>query len=94
MINTARGPIIDESALVTLLDTNHLSSVGLDVYEREPTVHPSLLKNEKTLLLPHMGTYTVETQVAMELLTIQNVKSAVVEGKGLVTPVGEQRDMK
>ena len=61
VVNTARGAIIDEAALAEALDSGHVSAVGLDVYENEPKIHPALVKNDRAFLLPHVGTYTVET---------------------------------
>lgn len=89
IVNTARGPIIDEAALVRNLESGRVYSVGLDVYEQEPKVHPGLLSNPNAVLLPHIGTVTVDTQKRMEVLVIDNVKSAVA-GKGLLTQVPEQ----
>ena len=63
LINTARGPIINEEALVEALDSGKLFSAGLDVFEEEPKIHPKLVENDKVFLLPHIGTATVETQV-------------------------------
>jgi glyoxylate reductase len=60
IVNTARGAVIDEAALVEALDSGHVASVGLDVYEDEPAVHPGLLANPHVILMPHMGTWTVE----------------------------------
>ena len=60
IVNTSRGAVIDESALVAALDSSKVYSAGLDVFEHEPSVHPGLMGNEKVLLLPHMGTWTVE----------------------------------
>lgn len=60
IINTARGAIIDEVALVEALDSGKVFSCGLDVFEDEPEVHPGLVGNEKVMLLPHLGTYSVE----------------------------------
>ncbi|MCJ1476005.1 hypothetical protein MMC13_004669 [Lambiella insularis] len=93
IVNTARGAVMDEAALVEALDSGIVASVGLDVYENEPEIHPGLMKNEKVMLMPHMGTYTVETQTAMEKWNISNVRMALEKGK-LRSPVGEQKDMK
>ena len=60
IVNTARGAVIDESALVHALDTGLVRSVGLDVYEDEPKIHPGLVANPHVMLLPHMGTWSVE----------------------------------
>ena len=92
IVNTARGPIIDEAALVDALNSGKVSSAGLDVFEEEPKIHPGLLENNNAFLLPHLGTSTYETQKAMELLVLDNLRSAI-EGKGLLTPVPEQKDM-
>ena len=90
IVNTARGPVMDEAALVEALKTGKVGSVGLDVFEEEPKVHPGLINNENVLLLPHMGTATFETQENMELFVIDNVRSALETGK-LVSPVPEQQ---
>jgi glyoxylate reductase len=90
IVNTARGPIIDEAALVDALNSGKVFSAGLDVFEEEPKIHPGLLENENVVLLPHVGTSTWETQKDMELLVLSNLRSAV-EGKGLVTQVAEQK---
>ncbi len=92
LINTARGAIIDEAALVAALAANTIASVGLDVFENEPAVHPGLAADPRVLLLPHMGTWTVETQTEMELWNLRNVRAAL-EGGGLVSPVAEQEGM-
>ncbi|KAL8950303.1 MAG: hypothetical protein Q9222_003647, partial [Ikaeria aurantiellina] len=60
LVNTARGGVVDEAALVRALDTNQISSCGLDVYDKEPHIHPGLINNPKVMLLPHMGTWTEE----------------------------------
>jgi glyoxylate reductase len=90
IVNTARGPIIDEAALVDALNSGKVFSAGLDVFEEEPKIHPGLMENENVVLLPHVGTSTWESQKGMELLVLQNLRSAV-EGKGLVTQVAEQK---
>lgn len=92
IVNTARGAVIDEAALVTALDKGQVLSAGLDVFEEEPKVHPGLVANPHVMLLPHMGTWTVETQTKMEIWCIENAKMALEEGK-LKSPVGEQKDM-
>ena len=92
IVNTARGAVIDEAALVKALDTGKVYSCGLDVYEEEPKVHPGLVDNPHVTLLPHMGTWTVETQTEMELWNIANIRSALETGK-LKSPVPEQKDM-
>jgi D-3-phosphoglycerate dehydrogenase len=63
VINTARGAVIDEAAMVEALESGKLFSVGLDVYEKEPEIHQGLVNNDKVVLAPHIGTATFETQV-------------------------------
>lgn len=63
IVNTARGKIIDEGALVEALEQGKVFAAGLDVYESEPEIHPGLIKNDNVVLMPHVGTATVETQV-------------------------------
>lgn len=92
IINTARGAVMEENALVKALESGHVSSVGLDVFEEEPKVHPGLIKNPNVMLLPHLGTYTVETMEKMEAWTISNLKSAV-EARKLLSPVPEQAEL-
>lgn len=92
IVNTARGAVIDEAALVSALDSGIVASAGLDVFEEEPDIHPGLLANDRVLLVPHMGTWTVETLTKMERWTVGNVRKAVTEGK-LKSIVPEQRDL-
>ncbi|MBP7634077.1 D-glycerate dehydrogenase [Candidatus Ozemobacteraceae bacterium] len=65
LINTARGPIVDEAALAAALHNGTIYAAGLDVYEREPEVHPELLTAANAVLLPHIGSQTIETRSAM-----------------------------
>lgn len=90
IVNTARGAVMDEAALVAALADGTVASAGLDVYEEEPAVHPGLLENPNVLLVPHMGTWTVETETKMEEWAMDNVRLALAEGR-LKSVVGEQR---
>lgn len=81
IVNTSRGSVIDEQALVDALESGKVSTVGLDVFEFEPKIHPKLLENENILLLPHMGTHTVETRWEMEMTVLRNIRAALKEGK-------------
>ncbi|KAK5687938.1 hypothetical protein LTR17_026642 [Elasticomyces elasticus] len=92
IVNTARGPIVDEAALVDALKSGKVYSAGLDVFEEEPKIHPGLLEDPNVVLLPHLGTSTCETQKDMELLVLHNLWSAI-EGQGLVTPIPEQKQL-
>jgi glyoxylate reductase len=92
IVNTARGAVMDEAALVDALESGQVACAGLDVFEEEPKIHPSLLKNPHVLLLPHMGTYTYETMKKMEEWTIGNVRSAVEKGE-LLSIVPEQAEL-
>ncbi|KAF6222742.1 hypothetical protein HO133_000790 [Letharia lupina] len=92
LINTARGPIVNEDALVEALESGKVWGAGLDVHEHEPKIHPELIENENCVLLPHVGTGTLETQRKMEVLVCENIKSALEKGH-LKTPVLETRKM-
>ncbi|HUF97099.1 MAG TPA: D-glycerate dehydrogenase [Ilumatobacter sp.] len=86
LINTARGPIVHEAALVDALDRGSLAGAGLDVYEHEPEVHPGLLTHDNVVLAPHLGSATVETRTAMAVLAARNVIE-VLAGRPPLTPV-------
>lgn len=86
VVNTSRGEVVDEAALVEALARGHLGGAGLDVYEREPSVHPGLLKRDDVVLLPHIGSATVETRATMADLAVDNVL-AVLGGRRPPTPV-------
>lgn len=74
LINTARGDIVDEAALVAALEDGTIAGAGLDVYEREPQVTPALLAMENVVLLPHLGSATQETRVAMGMRALENLR--------------------
>ncbi len=77
IINTARGGLMDEDAAIDLLETGHLGGVGLDVYDGEPRVNPRWLKAPRTVLLPHLGSATVETREAMARLLCEGLATAM-----------------
>jgi glyoxylate reductase len=79
LVNTARGSVLDEEALAVALEEGRLFAAGLDVYEHEPRVHPRLLTAPNTVLLPHIGSATVETRTAMARLAAEGV-AAVLAG--------------
>ena len=86
LINTSRGPVVDEKALAWALRTRLIAGAGLDVFEQEPTVEPELLTLETVMLVPHLGSGTVETRTAMADLAVRNV-AAVLGGQAPITPV-------
>lgn len=86
LINTARGPVVDEAALVDALRAGALRGAGLDVYEHEPQVHPGLLDRDDVMLLPHLGSATTETRALMAELALRNCL-AVLAGKRPETPI-------
>ena len=86
LVNTARGPIVDEAALVDALPNGQIAGAGLDVYEREPLVEPGLLELDNVALLPHLGSATIETRTAMATLAAGNAL-AVLRGEHPPTPI-------
>jgi glyoxylate reductase len=86
LVNTSRGPVVDEEALAWALRQHLLAGAALDVYENEPAVHPDLLRLENVLLVPHLASATTETRTAMADLAVENVL-AVLAGKPPITPV-------
>jgi len=86
LINTSRGPVVDEKALAWALRTRLIAGAALDVFEHEPKVEPELLTLENVLLVPHLGSGTDETRTAMANLAVRNV-AAVLSGQRPLTPV-------
>ncbi|MDR4534058.1 D-glycerate dehydrogenase [Glutamicibacter sp. PS] len=86
LVNTARGPIVDEAALARALRDGVIAGAGLDVFEKEPQVHPELLEQQNAVLVPHLGSATVETRTAMAVLAAKNTL-AVLAGETPPTPV-------
>ncbi|MBS2030246.1 MAG: D-glycerate dehydrogenase [Deltaproteobacteria bacterium] len=86
LLNTSRGPVVDEEAVAEALESGRLGAVGLDVFEREPVVHPRLLAAPNALLLPHVGSATEQARTAMASLAAGAVVD-VLEGRGPKHPV-------
>jgi glyoxylate reductase len=86
LVNAARGPIVDEAALVLALTEGWIAGAGLDVFENEPEVHPGLRSLDNVVLAPHIASGSAETRVAMAILAVRNCL-AVLDGKPPLTPV-------
>jgi len=86
LVNAARGPIVDESALVRALGEGWIAGAGLDVFEEEPKIHPGLLPLRNVVLAPHIASASYDTRLAMATLAVRNCL-AVLEGKPPLTPV-------
>jgi glyoxylate reductase len=81
LVNTARGPIVDEEALVLALREGRIAGAALDVFEREPEVHPGLLELENVVLVPHLGSATHETREAMGMLCVEALRAVLLENR-------------
>jgi glyoxylate reductase len=86
LINTARGPIVNEEALANALINKTIAGAGLDVYEHEPKVNEKLLKLDNVVLLPHLGSATVETRTAMATTAANNALE-ILSGNKPLNPV-------
>lgn len=87
LVNIARGPVVDEEALVWALEAGEIAGAGIDVYEREPEVHPGLVTlHERVVLAPHLGSATVVTRRALAKIAVDNAL-AVLAGDPPLTPV-------
>jgi glyoxylate reductase len=88
LVNTARGPIVDESALVTALRDGVVAGAALDVFEREPEVEDGLLVLENVVLTPHLGSATRDTRIAMGMLCVDALRAVLLEGRRPANAVG------
>jgi glyoxylate reductase len=88
LVNTSRGPVVDEAALVEALKAKKLAGAGLDVYEREPAVHPGLISLPNVVLAPHIASATTRTRSEMSAMAARNMATALRGGRppNLVNP--------
>jgi glyoxylate reductase len=86
LVNAARGPVVEEAALVRALQEGWIAGAGLDVFEEEPKVHPGLLALTNVVMAPHIGSASLDTRIAMATLAVRNCL-AVLDGKPPITPV-------
>ena len=77
LVNSSRGPVIDEAALADALRAGEIFAAGLDVFEKEPEVHPGLLELDSAVIVPHLGSATVATRDAMGMLAVENLVAAL-----------------
>ena len=86
VVNTARGTLVDDEALIASLKSGHTRAAGLDVFDGEPRVNPGYLELENVALLPHLGSATIETRDAMGFRALDNI-AAVTAGRAPIDPV-------
>ena len=88
LINSSRGPVVDEKSLATALKKKTIAGAALDVYEEEPKINPALLKLENVVLMPHIGSASVETRTKMATMAVENCIAALTGKKppNLVNP--------
>ena len=86
LVNAARGPVVEEAALVRALQERWIAGAGLDVFEEEPKVHPGLLSLTNAVMAPHIASASLDTRIAMATLAVRNCL-AVLDGKPPITPV-------
>ncbi len=77
LVNTARGPVIDESALADALKNHVIAAAGLDVYEKEPEIYPDLKTLPNVVLMPHLGSATFDTRTNMGLMIARNIEAVL-----------------
>jgi glyoxylate reductase len=93
LLNTSRGPVVDELALTRALETGPIAGAGLDVFENEPAITPALLDDDRVVLMPHAGSATVETRREMARMVVEDVRRVLFGEKPLrpVPPEGARR---